>query len=56
MPSGFIHAVANSRIPFFIMIVYPTFWKMASQVALVVNNPPANIGDARVGFWVRKIP
>ena len=31
----------------------------ASQVALVVKNPPANVGDIkRYGFypWVRKIP
>ena len=28
------------------------------QVALVVNNLPANTGDSRCGFypWVRKIP
>ena len=34
--------------------------QMASQVALVVKNPPANAGDVRYvgGFnpWVRKIP
>ena len=31
---------------------------MASQVALVVKNPPAEAGDERLGFdpWVRKIP
>ena len=30
----------------------------ASQVVLVVKNPPANAGDIRHGFdpWVRKIP
>ena len=30
----------------------------ASQVALVVKNPPANVGDKRFGFdpWVGKIP
>ena len=29
----------------------------ASQVALVVKNPPANAGDIRdAGSWVRKIP
>ena len=30
----------------------------ASQVALVVKNPPANAGDTRLGFipWVRKNP
>ena len=30
----------------------------ASQVVLVVKNPPANAGDMRHGFdpWVRKIP
>ena len=30
----------------------------ASQVALVVKNPPANAGDMRCGFdpWVGKIP
>ena len=30
----------------------------ASQVALVVKNPPANAGDMRLGFdpWARKIP
>ena len=30
----------------------------ASQVALVVKNPPANAGDRRCGFdsWVGKIP
>ena len=40
------------------MTVYSTFWNMASHVMLVVNNPPANVGDAGVGFdlWVRKIP
>ena len=36
-----------------------TFW--ASQVALVIKNPPTNAGDARnvgliPGAWVRKIP
>ena len=31
---------------------------MASQVALVVKNPPAEAGDERLGFdpWVGKIP
>jgi len=31
---------------------------VASQMALVVKNPPANAGDTRHGFhpWVRKIP
>ena len=31
---------------------------MASQMALVVKNPPANARDMRRGFdpWVRKIP
>ena len=31
---------------------------LATQVALVVKNPPANAGDVRCGFnlWVRKIP
>ena len=31
---------------------------MASQVALVVKNPPANASDLRDRFdpWVRKIP
>ena len=31
---------------------------MASQVALVVKNPPADAGDMRCGFhsWVRTIP
>ena len=36
---------------------YHTSW--ASQVALVVKNPPANAGEVkRPGFnpWVRKIP
>ena len=30
----------------------------ASQVVLVINNPPASAGDMRCGFylWVRKIP
>ena len=30
----------------------------ASQVALVVKNPPTSAGDMRYGFdpWVRKIP
>ena len=33
-------------------------WRMASQVALVVKNLPANKGDKRHGFkpWVGKIP
>ena len=31
---------------------------MASQVALLVKNPPANMGDMRCRFhpWIRKIP
>ena len=34
------------------------WWREASQVVLVVKNPPANIGDIRHGFnpWIRKIP
>ena len=28
----------------------------ASQVALVVKNPPTNAGDERDNPWVRKIP
>ena len=28
----------------------------ASQVALVVKNPPANAGDERFDPWVGKIP
>ena len=35
-----------------------TIFARASQVALVVKNPPANAGDKRLQFdpWVRKIP
>ena len=34
------------------------FPNWASQVALVVKNPPANAGDIRAecSIWVRKIP
>ena len=34
------------------------FAELASQVVLVVKNPPANAGDMRLRFdpWVRKIP
>ena len=35
-----------------------SIFQRAFHVALVVKNPPANVGDTRRGFdlWVRKIP
>ena len=43
-------------VPLLLNILHISYW--ASQVVLVVKNPPANAGDKRHGLdaWVGKIP